>query len=637
MADASVKNEQPTDETDGINEPMDEIPLEGRQDMENNRKQENYESNKVKIEPLVGVTLDIIKEQCKNSESQDHKNDNEPMEESVSNQDLNGIFPFSNNESQKVIMDLSKPMEQTASTSVVSGENNMFGESVTSCSKDKNVNNKDVPNVSDNGSNEDSSKRQKLNDDLPNTSSESNECESVSDFRKLMSKYKNRNYRNQSSSCDNNIEETSEPPPADHESSNSIPSIGSPVNTREGLADSSDERSETAEELCDSNDTSISDDEMPAVLQKEPSKTNWNLLKDVVNRQIGLNNNIPQRFYGSLHVVQRLELMYKLEEHVGCVNALGFNQQGNLLASASDDLLVTIWDWAIGKKRVVLPSGHRSNVFQSKWLPLDECFVISCGRDGQVRLIDIRKGVTRKLAHHRAACHKISNHLDLPHVVLSAGEDSKVLCIDVRENKPSKLLSVKDNDQEVELYSIHSNPLNNFEFCVAGRTRTVKIYDRRKPTAPLYDLCPKHLISDELAHVTCAVYNHNGTEVIASYNSEDIYLFDSTSSYQKGDFAHKYQGHRNSATVKGVNFFGPNSEYVLSGSDCGNIFIWDKKTEAIVQWMAGDEQGIVNALEPHPHIPVLATSGLDYDVKIWIPSREKTPDIKSQLQSFFWI
>lgn len=30
----------------------------------------------------------------------------------------------------------------------------------------------------------------------------------------------------------------------------------------------------------------------------------------------------------------------------------------------------------------------------------------------------------------------------------------------------------------------------------------------------------------------------------------------------------------------------------------------------------------VNCLEPHPHLPVLATSGLDYDVKIWAPTAE---------------
>jgi WD repeat-containing protein 42A len=54
---------------------------------------------------------------------------------------------------------------------------------------------------------------------------------------------------------------------------------------------------------------------MPGVLQKEPSKSDWSILKDVINRQIGSNNNIPLRFYSSLHAVQRLELMYKLEEH----------------------------------------------------------------------------------------------------------------------------------------------------------------------------------------------------------------------------------------------------------------------------------------------------------------------------------
>jgi WD repeat-containing protein 42A len=66
-----------------------------------------------------------------------------------------------------------------------------------------------------------------------------------------------------------------------------------------------------------------------------------------------------------------------------------------------------------------------------------EYFVVSCARDGQVRLIDIRTSVSRKLAKHRAACHKISTHLDLPHLVLSAGEDSKILSIDIRESKPS--------------------------------------------------------------------------------------------------------------------------------------------------------------------------------------------------------
>uniref|UniRef100_A0A8C3P280 Uncharacterized protein n=1 Tax=Cyanoderma ruficeps TaxID=181631 RepID=A0A8C3P280_9PASS len=36
----------------------------------------------------------------------------------------------------------------------------------------------------------------------------------------------------------------------------------------------------------------------------------------------------------------------------------------------------------------------------------------------------------------------------------------------------------------------------------------------------------------------------------------------------------------------------------------------------------------VNCLEPHPHLPVLATSGLDHDVKIWAPTAEAPTELR---------
>ena len=45
--------------------------------------------------------------------------------------------------------------------------------------------------------------------------------------------------------------------------------------------------------------------------------------------------------------------------------------------------------------------------------------------------------------------------------------------------------------------------------------------------------------------------------------------------------------------VKGVNFFGPCSEYIVSGSDCSHVFIWDKKTEEVVTFLQGDSVGVV--------------------------------------------
>jgi WD repeat-containing protein 42A len=46
--------------------------------------------------------------------------------------------------------------------------------------------------------------------------------------------------------------------------------------------------------------------------------------------------------------------------------------------------------------------------------------------------------------------------------------------------------------------------------------------------------------------------------------------------------------------VKGVNFYGPGSEFIVSGSDCGNVFFWDKETEGIVNVFRGDKEGVVS-------------------------------------------
>ena len=45
--------------------------------------------------------------------------------------------------------------------------------------------------------------------------------------------------------------------------------------------------------------------------------------------------------------------------------------------------------------------------------------------------------------------------------------------------------------------------------------------------------------------------------------------------------------------MKGVNFFGLKSEYVVSGSDCGHIFLWDKTSQEVVQMLEGDHEGVV--------------------------------------------
>ncbi|KAI4462837.1 wd repeat domain-containing family [Holotrichia oblita] len=423
---------------------------------------------------------------------------------------------------------------------------------------------------------------------------------------------KNRNYRNKSKDEDENEENDSTPQEEPNNTTNR-----SPQSNSSNVFDATSEVSDTSDYLDNSfviNDSDSKCDDEPAVLKKQKPNHKWFLVKEVVNRQLGNSNNLNpdlfySRCYGSLHCVQRLELMYKLENHKGCVNSLNFHPDGSLLASGSDDLKVVVWDWKCGKN----------------------LHIATCARDGQVRLaqVSVQEGLrsSRKLGSHRGPCHKLAVLKDQPQVILSAGEDGIIFRHDLRNSKPERVTNVKRGESELELYSINSHPLNSNEFCVGGRDQMVRTYDQRKTGSgvpPLKLYCPFKKFTNYMSyHVTCALYNHNGSEILASYNDEDIYLFDVNG--EEHTFVHQYMGHRNGATIKGVNFFGPNSEYIVSGSDCGNVFFWDRNTEAIVQWFLADDNGVVNCLEPHPQVPYLCTSGLDWDIKVWVPSFESEP------------
>lgn len=92
-----------------------------------------------------------------------------------------------------------------------------------------------------------------------------------------------------------------------------------------------------------------------------------------------------------------------------------------------------------------------------------------------------------------------------------------------------------------------------------------------------------------------------------------------------------YKGHRNCETVKGVNFIGPKCEYVVSGSDCGRIFIWKKKGGELIRVMEADKT-VVNCIECHPHTMVLASSGIDDDIKMWTPNASEKAVLPTNIE-----
>ncbi|KAJ6643699.1 DDB1- and CUL4-associated factor 8, partial [Pseudolycoriella hygida] len=380
-----------------------------------------------------------------------------------------------------------------------------------------------------------------------------------------------------------------------------------------------------------------------AIIRKQKSKYQWFSVPSIMHRQNGFSagkklrhvadsRNFSAAFCGSLHAVERMELMASLRGHNKCVNCLNFNRNGKLLASGSDDLKIKIWDWARQKAIVAIKTSHTANIYQTKFVDYKACTdinfdIVSSDQRGDVRYFSVSPcgsvRVNKLLVSKSRPIHSLGLPANCPNEVLLAAQDCSVMLIDLREDRTSELVR-----SSFPLYCLSCHPLDSNIFCVGGRKEFIQIYDRRKGNIPTRSLCPVHLEKkpDSMISVTSVVYNYTGNEILASYAAENIYLFDS-SKEKMGRVLHRYSGHRNIRTIKGVEFYGPRSEFIISGSEYpGHLFFWEKQTEAIVQMFNADSGGILNCLEPHPSLPVIATSGLSNSVKLWYPASTTEPN-----------
>ncbi|ESR37906.1 transducin/WD40 repeat-like superfamily protein [Citrus sinensis] len=379
---------------------------------------------------------------------------------------------------------------------------------------------------------------------------------------------------------------------------------------------------------------------------------------DIYKREMGLfrPRSVARRFSASEVLMKRINLCGKLHGHKGCVNAVEFNSTGDFLVSGSDDKLVIFWDWKDRREKFSYLSGHLDNIFQTRIMPFtDDRKIITSSADGQVRLGQIFEDGrmdTKRLGKHQGRVYKLAVEPGSPYIIYSCGEDGFVQHFDLRSDSATRLFycsSFSENSKQpmnsIRLNAIVIDPRNPNYFAVGGSDEYARVYDIRKchwyspisSDTPVDTFCPRHLIGKNNIHITGLAYS-NTSELLISYNDELVYLFEknmglgpsplslSPEDLQKREEPQVYSGHRNSQTVKGVNFFGPNDEYVMSGSDCGHLFIWKKKGGKLVRLMVGDRH-VVNQLEPHPHIPMFATCGIEKTVKLWAPMPTDFPPL----------
>ncbi|XP_063070056.1 DDB1- and CUL4-associated factor 6 isoform X5 [Engraulis encrasicolus] len=273
-----------------------------------------------------------------------------------------------------------------------------------------------------------------------------------------------------------------------------------------------------------------------------------NLVWDVRKRSIGYNdpNVLRVNYIGRREFVQRLKLEAILNVHDGCVNTISWNDTGEYILSGSDDTNLVITNPYNRKVKATIRSGHRANIFSAKFMPhTNDQQIVSCSGDGIIFYTHTEKcpDLNRQcqFSCHYGTAYEIMTVPNDPYTFLSCGEDGTVRWFDLRMKTSCTKEDCKDDiliNCRRAATSISICPLVPYYLAVGCSDSSVRIYDRRMlgtratgnymgrgTTGLCVRFVPAHL-SNKSCRVTSLCYSGDGQEVLVSYSSDYIYLFD---------------------------------------------------------------------------------------------------------------
>lgn len=307
--------------------------------------------------------------------------------------------------------------------------------------------------------------------------------------------------------------------------------------------------------------------------------------------QDSVTHTILQKLQVTENLISRLGLEKELNGHTGCVNCLEWNETGQILASASDDKDIILWDPFRYEKKLVLHSGHRGNIFSVKFMPKsNDSILVSGAGDCKIRVHDLTLSepiFTCKC--HRQRIKRIATVPSIPFLFWSAGEDGLFLQYDIRtphicrSNNHSVLVNlVYHMGRYAEGKCIAINPRKPELIAIGANDAYIRMYDRRM--IKLSQLPPSPSIHDnsDWAHISRAgkgdpddniplgstqyfiaghlhsrdgnksitttylTFSDNGNELLVNMGGEQVYLFDINESSNSKTFLSSSRKYSNS-------------------------------------------------------------------------------------------